>query len=265
MKQLEGVNYLEQVEYNKEIFSCFDRGSWGEPKEERFKEAIENFDAAFKTIMYIHSKIFASDGLSTGPVGTHYSIGKDNKWIIGVQSTVDGVETEQSRLIRENLQNSYCIIDKNDKSNNKFILGTFRDDDGNTYTLTYGAKEANWLKIDNTDNPDPTYTNYSLSRMYTKLTGMPDQEIPSSDPYYNVYRDSYGQTIKLYSNKVEFSGTLTAPLNSIAAYTKSGDNITFTNSTVSSLYSATLIGNKFNLIISLSADMVVVIEYTATT
>lgn len=141
-----------------------------------------------------------------------------------------------------------------EKYNNTYT--TVKRDGNNIY---FGTKEA--VKIYEITNSSTAYTTYNINRMYTKMTGMPDQNVPTTDPNYNTYKSLYGETIKLHDNKVEFSGTLTALLNSIAGYTKNGDNITFTDSTLSSVYSAALDGNKFNLIIGLSPDMGLVIEY----
>jgi len=131
--------------------------------------------------------------------------------------------------------------------------------DGKSYELRYYSDYSESLEYNN------SAANYKVNRMYTRITGMPDQEVPTTDPNYSTYKTSYGETIKLFDSRVEFSGTLTIPLNSKAGYTKSGNKITFTDSMVSSIYSAELDGDKFSLIISLSADAMVIIEYTVTT
>ncbi|MDR3292949.1 MAG: hypothetical protein LBT20_02470 [Clostridiales bacterium] len=176
------------------------------------------------------------------------------------------------------LQGEPSYFTKNgDKSKIKFVLQELKDNNGNTYKFTYGRNESNRLSLgecsgeegsnnNNNPNPDPdpgaTYTNYKLNKLYVKslLSGVADTVIdPNSmsaqdQALYGTMLDMYGRTLKLYSNKVEFSGTALSLYNP-AAFTKSGDNITFTDTDtgtdpeLSELFSATVANGKFNLTI----------------
>ena len=156
------------------------------------------------------------------------------------------------------IENSFCSIYK-DQNKSQITIGNFIDDDGKAYRMDF-RRDGERLVMPELDgtvvtpdpDPDPTpsYTNYKLTKF--TVAGIeinPDSMTPEQHATYDMVLTLYGKTLKLSSDKVEFAAGSTFSGYSPAAYTKSGNNITFTNTNLASLASGTMSGTTFKLII----------------
>jgi len=259
---------LSSITAGDERFTNTEQADWATEKRGAFEKAIDEFRESFGTV-YVRmwwrlTKIGGND-----TTGHAYYVKMDISETDGTYSITpimtssgDAGDVAFYNCLKQT--QSIHVIEVTD-GRNKLIL-EFRGGNKN-YTLIYEGlldgesfneeSEAMRLKLPEElgSQPNLTYSSYKLNRFYVKppMPGIPDMELdpnslsPADQAAYESVLTMYGRTLELNDNSVKFASTSIFASYNPAAYTKSGNNVTFTNSQLAAIASGTIGTDKFSL------------------